>query len=174
MTVIDNEVVYIYPKDKYFTVYLRPRDYKQINKDVFYMYKELNSNIETCEFEGSSADNEWNEVACDFAGDCLDAFTEEDWKVLFQELPNKTTLWKKRFNDLLINPEDPNQQKALLFLAGTDDLDLFVRVLENLSELEDIHEVEGYDQLCEKAIKILPDLDVIHQMRVNDFLKKER
>ena len=101
MTVIDNEVVYIYPKDKYFTVYLRPHDYKQINKDVFYMYKELNSNIETCEFEGS--DNEWYLVACDFAGECLDLFTEEDWKVLFQELPNKSTLWKKRFNDLLIN-----------------------------------------------------------------------
>ena len=136
------------------------------------MYEDLDYNIKNYEYDDPISDEDWSDFACDFTGEVLDEFTEEDWNKLFQELPNKSTMWKKRFSDLLTDPEDSRNLRGLMEMANTDDIKLFVNVIMNLNSF-DLSEVEGLEPLFEKAEQLVNGDNNYGRSILVSFLEKK-
>jgi hypothetical protein len=138
------------------------------------MFNKLNYNIESYEYDDLETTNAWDDLICDATTEILETFTNEDWEQLYEELPNKSIIWKKRFYDCLPDiAENDNQIKSLLFLTNTDDPELFALSLAKLVNY-DFSNVENIDELYEKAENLLPDIkDKYHRYVVENFLEKK-
>ena len=137
------------------------------------MYKDLNYNIETCEYDDQIINEEWCNYVYDATCEILSKFTEEDWQVLFSELPTKSTIWKKRFVDCLGDSENKNELKALMSIAlTTDDPELFSLVICTLVDF-DLSRVEGTESLFEKVEKMMPEVANYYKNTFAQFLEKK-
>ena len=139
------------------------------------MYESLNYNIEECEYEGQSADEEWECFVCEITGDCLDAFTDADWDRLHRELPTKSAIWKRRLISCMIDTPDPEvnlrQVRALIAMADTDDEAVFAYAVGTLCDF-DLNGAEGIQALVERARAMTPCAEKHHQMLIDLFLNK--
>ena len=147
-----------------------------MNNIIAAMYHSLDHNICECEYDDQGSCEAWDCYVCDFAGECLDAFTEEDWEMLFQELPSKSTIWKKRLTDCIIGTTDDstnaNLIRALLCIVGTDeDMDLFTQVIATLNDF-DLSEVDSIRAIYDKVKNLLPDADGFQKIVFERFLKE--
>ena len=138
------------------------------------MYEMLNYNIRGCEVDSNPSLREWIDIVMEDTCDCLNNFTEEDWKKLLEELPNKSTIWKKRFNDCLYDFESPYKIPALLIMANTDDEKLFIDVIKNLANC-DLNNIENIDALNAKVEMMMAKASTDSNRSVlENFLKKKR
>ncbi len=138
------------------------------------MYDKLNYNIENYEFDDIESMYAWENAISEASSEILQSFEKDDWKKLYEELPKKSTIWKKRFYDCLPDiAEDENEIKALLLLTETDDAELFALSLAKL-ENYDFSDVENIDKLYEKAEAFLPKIEDEYQKYIiNSFLEKK-
>ena len=137
------------------------------------MFDSLNYNIDCCAYEDRLTLELWINSYCDSTRECLNAFKQEDWDKLFQELPAKSLIWKKRFIDCLIGTTEPNQLKALISLADTDDEELFVQIIMNLFDF-DYCDTEGIEKVHDKAAKMSPAANDYQKSVLNPFIEKYR
>ncbi len=136
------------------------------------MYDCLNYNIEGCEYDDESTLSMWYDSVCEYTIGCLEEFSEEDWKKLFKELPNKSVLWQKRFVDCLNDSQNQNQLNALIMLSNTNDLELFSLVISTLLGY-DVSNVENIDELYEKVENSIPLVGEGYKKEFNEFLEKK-
>ena len=123
------------------------------------MYDKLNYNIESYEYDDLEANIAWDNLICDLTTEILDEFIDADWDKLYEEIPKKSIIWKKRFNDCILESfEDENRIKALLLLLNTDDPELFSDALSKLDGY-DFSDYENSVRLYEKAESMLPELE---------------
>lgn len=143
------------------------------------MFEILDDNIQQFEYDDIHVESNWRESgAVEITADCLDAFTEDDWKKFYEEVSQKSTVWKKRFIDCILDYNRPESLKALLYLTDTDDKVLFTRIIDNLldSDLDlpkAINDV-GMSIVYDRVEKMLPVVDTGDQAILDAFLKKKQ
>ncbi len=136
------------------------------------MYDKFDHNVTMYAYDDMISDIRWDDTTRDDTIDILEAFTEEDWQRLFQELPTKSTIWQKRFVDCIISEDNQNELKALLLLANTNDPNLFVEVIVALLDF-DLSNIEGLDSLYDKVEKMIPLVPLYRKSILIDFLEKK-
>lgn len=138
------------------------------------MYDKLDYNIESYEYDDLETNIAWDNLICDLTSEILNKFIDADWDKLYEEIPKKSIIWKKRFNDCI--PEtskDENRIKALLLLLNTDDPELFSDALSKLDGY-DFSDYENSVQLYEKAERMLPKLEnEYYKYVIKNFLEKK-
>ena len=85
------------------------------------------------DFEDPSVLDYWYDLAFEDAMDIIGQFTEDDWRRLFENLPQKPDWWKERLVYCLDKENDPHHFRVLEETLHTDDDALFVRTAESLS-----------------------------------------
>ena len=137
------------------------------------MYEKLDFNIENYAYDDIETMYAWENVMRDTTTEILEAFGDEDWEQLYEELPGKPAIWKLRFYDCLPDvAEDARQVKALLLLADTDDPELFARSLAKLENF-DFGNLEDLAELQENAERLLPEIkDSYHRYVISNFLTR--
>ena len=136
------------------------------------MYDMLDSSIKECEYDDINAANEWYDVVIDIATKYLDKLQEDDWKKLFDALPQKSVIWKKRLCDCLMGEEDNYRLKALLIMANTDDIGLFSMVISCLT-FYDASSIENIESLYKKVEQNIDKVQGYYQEKFREFLEKK-
>lgn len=138
------------------------------------MYDKVNIYIDDYAEDNLETDKEWGNYAFDVVGDMIESFNKEDWDKLFEELPSKSPIWKKRLNDCLNDPTDENQQRALLDIAETNNAELFVKVIDKLLD-SDITSIDNFEELYKKAEEFRPKFENNNYYRsvIDEILEKK-
>jgi hypothetical protein len=136
------------------------------------MYKAFNYNITQYESDAKLAQEDWEDQVIDNTIEFLEAF-EEDWNELLKELPNKSTMWKRRLNECLENFESPYTLPLLLKLIKTEDRVLFMEVANNLCKY-DLSNIPEKDEIYRRAELYLANpKDDIEIIVLEKLLKKK-
>ena len=136
------------------------------------MYEELDDYIQEYEFDSVNVDNYWDEVAYKEACETLLQFKDDDWKQLFDNLDNKSNVWKQRIVSSVSSTLDDNQLKLLLILSNTEDVKLFFYVIEAL-RFFDKEKIINYDELCAKIDRLWPELSIYGESILEEFKGKK-
>ena len=126
------------------------------------------------EYESRNMDAWYNVLIFDTI-EYIEEFTDEDWDNLLKELPKKSNRWKMRLAECIGYPENKNKNKvieALLYMAQTDDNDLFFKVITSLLAY-DINDIENINEIYEKVENHLKnEKDDLYIRNYQNFLKK--
>lgn len=137
------------------------------------MYEDFNYNLEEFEDDSTASQSAWSDYGCEATEEILIDFTEEDWNQLWNELPEKSNIWKKRLSDCLTDTNNPNCLKTLLTLSTTEDMGLFTNVIMILT-MFDLENIPAKDLLVEKVEKMMEREDNDRRNVFLNFLKKNK
>ena len=134
------------------------------------MYKELDKYIKAFEKDSAIVAEYWNDDGVDKAIEMFNNFKDKDWEELSIKLPEKSSIWKKRFVLCLTDRNDKNRE-TLQSLSYTDDIELFSMVISVLNKY-DIDVIENKEYLYQKIDEVLPKATEIEKMYLHAFLEK--
>lgn len=85
------------------------------------------------EFSDENSKNDfWYDVGAVKATEILSKFSQQDWDILFSEISNKTTGWKRSLAYCLDDANNINELRALFMLIDTDDEELIELCVDSL------------------------------------------
>lgn len=126
------------------------------------MYDDLNYCLDSVDNEYEFSSNEWHSYVKADTVEALGNFDENDWKKLFEEIPQKSIRWKKYFAECLSDLKDENQFKVFLYLLAIDDNELLALLITQLlknhfNEIGIILEkIDNSSELIERVKNAMP------------------
>ena len=145
-----------------------------VNLNYDTMYEQFDYIVEDFGAVGSGPSDQWYDCYLEDACDTIDNFTEEDWKQLEEELPNKSNNWKHCMVDCFYDNKNQHEVNILNDLATTEDRDLLLKVVDRLRLYFDYDNIPNIDIIKQRVSEIKETADIIDQSRINEFLKKRK
>lgn len=138
-------------------------------------YDMFSHNLENVAYDDGIAGDYFGDHYDDYYVDHLLEFTDEDWKQLLAELPNKSIMWKKRLCQCLWEPDPQNPPslciEAWLSMANAEDIELFCWIVESLLGMNAFN-VEELKPIYVKAKKTLPTAEKGFKKVLSEFVNK--
>ena len=118
----------------------------------------------------------WYDEGVDIAENILCEFRENDWKILLEEVSERTIEWQKRVAYCMHDKSNLNQLKVLLNLAETDDTELFEIVVDSLRDFtseESLNLIQADSRIVSKIEELMPKVGDATKRVFKEFLKNK-
>jgi RNA-splicing ligase RtcB len=136
------------------------------------MYSKLDELIKKYETDSISDEETWYALAIEEGEKIIQGFIEEDWKMLFKELLNKSNIWKSRLISILNDYNDINQLKIILLLADDFHDETLYAINEYLMNC-DVIVMDRYNIIIEEIKNHKNNLYEFDLNKLLDDLKKK-
>lgn len=136
------------------------------------MYQEFNELINQYDTRDKEKTMDWYEYESKFCQQILNKFSDEDWKSLIKDLPEKSNIVKERLAECLRNPDNIYHNIIILELLKIDDIDLFTQILCVLIPCDYNLSFNIINDILKRIETYTPIANEFQKIRFNLYIKK--
>ena len=144
--------------------------------EVIKMFDEFDNYILEFADEDFAVDY-WYDEGVDIAENMLHKFSDNDWKLLLDIIPQRTVEWQKRLAYCMHDGNNLNQLEVLVELAKNNDSELFEIVVDSLRSFrskDNLNTIYDNANISLKIKELSPKAGAVVKKIFKDFLSNNK
>ena len=127
------------------------------------MYNLFNEYISKYDNDNIELEQCWYETDFEPCKEMVSKFSDDDWKMLINSLPTRSTIFKTRLVSCFSAGNNPYQNEIISQLVNIDDIELFMNTLYTINNCDLKLPQETMDAILQKIDYYTPKVSIFKQ-----------